>query len=140
VERTLCIIKPDGVENKHAGEILTRIEQEGFNILGIKWARLERATAEHFYDVHRERPFFGELVEYMISGPVLLVALEREDAIAHWRKVIGATDPAEADEGTIRKLYGVDKGKNTVHGSDSPENGLREVSVFFSERELITQQ
>ncbi|MBD3166857.1 nucleoside-diphosphate kinase [bacterium] len=140
MERTLCIIKPDGVENKHVGDILTQIEQEGFTILGMKWARLERAAAEHFYAVHRERPFFGELVEYMISGPVVLVALERNDAVNHWRTVIGATDPAEAAEGTIRKLYGVDKGKNTVHGSDSPENGMIEVGVFFSERELITQR
>ncbi len=140
MERTLCIIKPDGVERGHIGDIIARIEKEGFAILGMKRMRLTRAVAEHFYDIHKERPFFGELVEYMSSGPAVVVALERDDAINHWRTVIGATDPAEADEGTIRKMYGVDKGKNTVHGSDSPENGMREVGVFFSEMELINQK
>ncbi len=140
MERTLCIIKPDGVANKHVGEILTRIEQEGFSILGMKRARLTKAVAEHFYAVHKERPFFNDLVAYMTSGPVVLVALERDDAIQHWRDVIGATDPAEAADGTVRKLYGVSKEKNTVHGSDSVENGRIEVGVFFSERELIEQR
>lgn len=140
MERTLCIIKPDGVKNGHIGEIITRIENEKFNILGIKRARLTSPVAQHFYAVHKERPFFNDLVSYMTSGPVVLIALERDNAIKHWRDVIGATDPAEADEGTIRKLYGIDKEKNTVHGSDSVENGIIEISVFFSERELIEQK
>lgn len=139
-ERTLCIIKPDGVGNGHIGEIITRIEREGFTILGMKSARLDRATAEHFYEVHRGRPFFEDLCDMMSGDRVVLIALERENAVEHWRSVIGATDPAEAEEGTLRALYGVDKGKNTVHGSDSPENGMREVAVFFSERELIEQR
>lgn len=140
MERTLCIIKPDGLENGHSGEILTRIEREGFSILGMERTRLSRDTAEHFYAVHRERPFFTELVDYMISGPCVLIALERDNAVEHWRKVIGATDPAEAEEGTIRKMFGVDKGKNTVHGSDSAENGRLEIAVFFSEKKLIEQR
>ncbi len=140
MERTLCIIKPDGIERDHVGEIITRIEREGFYILGIKRSRLSREVAEHFYAVHRERPFFEGLVEYMISGPVVLILLERDNAVEHWREVIGATDPAEAAEGTVRKLYGLDKCRNTVHGSDSPENGEIEVSFFFAESELIEQR
>ncbi len=140
MERTLCIIKPDGVENKHVGDILARIEKEGFTILGMKRARLTKEVAEHFYAVHCERPFFNDLVAYMTSGPVVLVGLERDNAIQHWRTVIGATDPAEAVEGTIRKDFGVNKEKNTVHGSDSVENGMIEVGVFFSEQELIQQR
>ena len=140
MERTLCIIKPDGIENGHVGEIITRIEREGFSILGMKRTRLSRSAAEHFYAVHRERPFFADLVEYMISGPSVLIALERDNAVEHWRKVIGATDPEDADEGTIRRMFGVDKGRNTVHGSDSAENGRLEISIFFSERELIEQR
>lgn len=140
MERTLCIIKPDGVSNGHVGEIIARIEREQFAILGMKRIRLSRAVAEHFYEVHRQRPFFGELVEYMIGGPVVVIALEHPSAIQHWRDVIGATDPAEAADGTIRKLFGKDKGTNTVHGSDSIENGIKEIGVFFSDRELIEQQ
>lgn len=140
MERTLCIVKPDGVKNGVVGKIVSRIEEEGFSILGVKRARLAKEVAEAFYAVHRERPFFRDLVDYMTSGPVVLAALERDDAVAHWRKVIGATDPAEAEEGTIRKLYGTDKGTNTVHGSDSAENGRIEISMFFSERELIDQR
>jgi len=140
VERTLCIIKPDGLQNDHAGEIINRIEREDFRIIGMKKSRLSRHAAEHFYAVHKERVFFNDLVNYMTSGPVILIALERENAVSHWRTVIGATDPAEADAGTIRKLHGVNKEKNTVHGSDSPENGMIEISVFFSEQELIEQR
>lgn len=140
MERTLCIIKPDGLENGHVGEIITRIEQEQFHILGMKKVRLNIGVAKHFYAVHKDRPFFDELVEYMCSGPVVLIALERQDAVKHWRDVIGDTDPANAKDGTIRKLFGVDKGKNTVHGSDSAENGSKEIAVFFSEKELIDQE
>jgi nucleoside-diphosphate kinase len=140
MERTLCIIKPDGVQSKVSGKVIDRIEQEGFAILGMKRARLSKAVAEDFYAVHSERPFFGELCEFMSSGPVVLIALERDDAINHWRKVIGATDPADADAGTIRKLYARSKGENTVHGSDSVENGILEISKYFSEMELIGQK
>lgn len=140
MERTLCIIKPDGLDSGVVGKIITRIEEEGFTILAMKRARMSRAVAEHFYAVHKGRPFFDDLTAYMSSAPVVLIALERENAIAHWRKVIGATDPAEADEGTIRDLYGRSRGVNTVHGSDSPENGRIEVSEFFSEAELIQQR
>ncbi len=140
MERTLCIIKPDGVQSKVVGKVIDRIEQEGFTILGMKRARLSKAVAEDFYAVHKERPFFGELCEFMSSGPVVLIALERDNAINHWRTVIGATDPAEADEGTIRKLYARSKGENTVHGSDSVENGILEISKYFSEMELIEQK
>ena len=140
MERTLCIIKPDGVQSNVIGKVVDRIEQEGFTILGMKRARMTRASAEDFYAVHSERPFYGELCEFMSSGPVVFIALAREDAINHWRKVIGATDPAEADEGTIRKLYARSKGENTVHGSDSVENGILEISKFFSEKELIEQR
>lgn len=140
MERTLCIIKPDAVEKKYAGNIIARIEEEGFTILGLKRARLNRPTVEAFYAVHRERPFFGELCDYMVGGPVVLIALEAENAVDKWRKVIGATDSREAEKGTIRNLYGVDKSQNAVHGSDSPENGRIEIGVFFSESELIEQR
>ncbi len=140
MKRTLCIIKPDGVQSKVVGKVIDRIEQEGFTILGMKRARLSKAVAEDFYAVHSERPFYGELCEFMSSGPVVLIALERDDAINHWRTVIGATDPADADDGTIRKLYARSKGENTVHGSDSVENGVLEISKFFSEMELIGQK
>jgi nucleoside-diphosphate kinase len=140
MERTLCIIKPDGVENKVAGKIISRIEEENFAILGLKRTRLTKAQAEDFYSIHRERPFFGELVEYMTEGPVVVIALKGEDAVNHWRTVIGATNPADAADGTIRKLYGKDIGTNTVHGSDSPENGRLEISKFFAEGELLNQK
>lgn len=140
MERTLCIIKPDGVRNRTIGKIVSRIEDENFTILGMKRMRLTQAMAEDFYAIHRERPFFGELVEYMTSGPVVVIALQHENAIDHWRTVIGATDPQKAEEGTIRKLYGKDISENAVHGSDSPENGRLEISKFFSESELIAQR
>lgn len=140
MERTLCIIKPDGIRKNVIGKIVSRIEEENFTILGLKRIRLTVPMAEDFYSIHRERPFFGELVEYMTSGPVVVIALEHEDAVNHWRTVIGATDPAKADEGTIRKLYGTDIGENVVHGSDSAENGRLEIGKFFSESELIAQR
>ncbi|MFH0882546.1 MAG: nucleoside-diphosphate kinase [bacterium] len=140
MERTLCIIKPDAVEKKCIGNIVDRIVQEGFAILGMKRARLNRPTVEAFYAVHRERPFFGDLCDYMTDGPVVLIALEADGAVDKWRKVIGATDSREAEEGTIRNLYGVDKSQNAVHGSDSPENGRIEIGMFFSESELIEQR
>jgi len=139
-ERTLCIIKPDGVENRNVGKIIDHIEAAGFTILGMKRTKLNRATVEAFYAVHKERPFYGELCDYMTRGPVVLIGLEAENAVVKWRELIGATDPAEASEGTIRKLYGKDKSENTVHGSDSPENGRIEVGMYFSESELIEQR
>jgi len=140
VERTLCIIKPDAVEKKYIGKVVDRIEQEGFAILGVKRARLSRPTVEAFYAVHRERPFYHDLCDYMTSGPVVLIALEAEGAVEKWREVIGATDSRKAAEGTIRNLYGVDMSQNAVHGSDSPENGRIEIGMFFSESELIEQR
>lgn len=135
-ESTLCIIKPDAVEGRHQAKIIQRIIDEGFAIEGLKQLRLERSVAEGFYAVHRERPFFGELVEYMTSGPVIVIALRRENAVAHWRQVIGATNPENADAGTLRKQFGKSLTANALHGSDSPENGLRETAYFFTGAEL----
>lgn len=132
MERTLCIIKPDAFKENHVGDILHVVEREGFKLLGLRALQLTQAQAEGFYAVHRERPFFGSLVKYMMSGPVVVAALERDNAVAHWRKVIGATDPAKADPGTIRKLFGKSLESNAVHGSDSPENGVIETDFFFN--------
>ena len=136
IERTPCIIKPDAVEKRKAGAILQRLLDEGFDVLGMRQLQLSPRQAEGFYAVHRERPFFKDLCEFMTSGPVVVVALERENAVAHWRKVIGATDPAKADAGTIRKLYGASLGENAAHGSDSVENGRVECAYYFSGAEL----
>ncbi len=136
-QRTLCIIKPDAVEKRVQGAILQRLLEEGFQILGMRQKRLSRTEAEGFYEVHKERPFFDELCTFMSRGPVVVVALERDDAVAHYRKVIGATNPADADEGTIRKLYGGSVGENAAHGSDSEENGLKEIAYFFAGHELL---
>lgn len=138
-ERTLSIIKPDGVEKNVIGKILAMFEENGLKIIGQKMVRLTRAEAEGFYAVHKERPFFGELVEFMTSGPVVLMVLEGENAIQKNRDLMGATDPAEAKEGTIRKLFATDKGKNTVHGSDSPETAKTEIAWFFAESELFSR-
>ena len=135
-EFTLCIIKPDAVAKKHQAQILQRILDEGFEIVALRQGSLSKAEAEGFYAVHRERPFFGELVGYMTNGPVILAALRRPDAVVHWRKVIGATDPRKADAGTIRQKFGADLTANAVHGSDSVENGLRETAYFFVGSEL----
>jgi len=135
-EFTLAIIKPDAVENGKAGLIMAHIQKEGFTIRCARMVRLSEAQAGRFYEVHRERPFYRDLVSFMTSGPCLPMALERANAVAHFRQVIGATDPVEAAPGTIRKLYAESKGRNAVHGSDSPENGLREVAFFFPEGEL----
>ncbi len=137
VQRTLCIIKPDAVEKKVSGHIIQRVLDEGFRIVALRQAHLTLAQAEGFYAVHRERPFFGELCTFMSRGPVVLAALEREDAVAHWRQVIGATDPAKADEGTIRKQFGANLGENATHGSDSEENGLIETAYFFPGHDLL---
>ena len=132
VQRTLCIIKPDAVEKKKAGAILAMLEDEGFSILACKRTHLARPVAEGFYAVHKARPFFGELVEFMTRSPVFIAVLEREDAVAHYRKVMGATDSRKADPGTIRHKYGKDVGENAVHGSDSLENARIEIAYFFA--------
>lgn len=136
VQRTFCIIKPDAVEKKKAGAILALLEEAGFEILALKKLHLSKKVAEGFYAVHKERPFFGELVEFMTRSPVCIAVLQREDAVAHYRKVMGATDPAKADAGTIRKLYGSNVGENAVHGSDSPENAKIEIGYFFPASEV----
>jgi len=130
---TLAIIKPDAVLAGHAGKILALLEAEGFKLRAARLVRLTRDQAEAFYDVHRERPFFRPLVTFMTSGPALALALARDDAVAHLRRVIGATDPAEAQPGTVRKLYAQSKERNAIHASDSAENAAREVAFFFPE-------
>lgn len=138
--RTLAIIKPDAVGSGRAGKILAHLEEKGFRIVGARMVRLTRAQAGEFYAVHRERGFYAELVEFMTSGAVIPLALEAENAVARLREVIGATDPAEAAEGTIRRLYAESKGRNAIHASDSDENAAREVSFFFAEAELVGNQ
>jgi nucleoside-diphosphate kinase len=133
---TLAIIKPDAFSARKAGRILHELEAAGFEIRALRVLRLERPVAEAFYEVHRERPFFSSLVEFMTSGPCVAMALCRERAVPHLREVIGATDPAEAAPGTVRALYAESKERNAIHASDSPENARRELSFFFSELEL----
>lgn len=135
-ERTLAIIKPDVVKKRVQGQILQRILDEGFQILGMKQMLLTQREAEGFYAVHRERPFFGELCEFMTSGPLVVLALQRENAVQHWRDVIGATNPAQAAEGTIRKRFGGSVAENAAHGSDSIDNGRIECAYFFPGSEL----
>jgi nucleoside-diphosphate kinase len=135
-QRTLCIIKPDAVSSHKEGAILDAILQAGFQVLALKRLELSETVARSFYAVHRERPFYGALVSFMTSGPVVVAALSADDAVARYRTLIGATDPAKAAEGTIRKLHGTDLEKNAVHGSDSPDNGIRETGYFFSGLEL----
>ncbi|HYM21957.1 MAG TPA: nucleoside-diphosphate kinase [Vicinamibacterales bacterium] len=135
--RTFTIIKPDSVRKGNFGKIISRIEAEGFRILSLKKVRLAQEQAEGFYAVHRERPFFTSLVEYMTSGPVYVAALERENAVAHLRKIMGATDPKKADQGTIRKDFGESIEHNAIHGSDSDENARIEIAFFFADSELI---
>jgi nucleoside-diphosphate kinase len=137
MSRTLAIIKPDAVASGYAGKIVALLEDRGFRVLGLRMTRLAPEQAGEFYAVHRERPFYGELVEFMTSGACIPLALEREDAVATLREVIGATDPAEAAEGTVRKLYAESKGRNAIHASDSDENAAREIAFFFGEAELV---
>ena len=136
-KRTFTIVKPDSVRKGNFGKIISRVEAEGFRILGIKKVALSQKQAEGFYSVHRERPFFNDLVRYMTSGPVYVAALERDGAVAHLRKVMGATDPAKADAGTLRKDFGESIEQNAIHGSDSDENAKQEISFFFAESELV---
>jgi nucleoside-diphosphate kinase len=133
---TLGIVKPDAVETGKTGLIIAHLQKEGFVLRAARLVRLTAAQAGAFYEVHKGRPFYDDLVAFMTSGPCLPMALERADAVAHFREVIGATDPAEAAAGTIRKLYAESKGRNAVHGSDSDENAAREVGFFFPEGEL----
>ena len=135
--RTFTIIKPDSVRKGNFGRIISRLEAEGFRILGVKKVALARRQAEAFYAVHKERPFFGSLVEYMTSGPVYVAALERDNAVASLRQVMGATDPAKADANTIRKEFGESIEQNAIHGSDSDENAKIEIGFFFAESELV---
>ncbi len=137
LERTLGIIKPDAVAGQHSGEILSIIEQNGFRIIGMKQRRLSQREAEAFYAVHKQRPFFSGLVKFMTEGPVVLLALERENAITKWRDVMGATNPADASEGTIRKQFAENIERNSVHGSDAPETAANEIPFFFSVAELL---
>jgi nucleoside-diphosphate kinase len=137
MEMTLAILKPDTVEAGNAGNVLAHLEKEGFRVLGLRKLRLTEAQAKAFYEVHKERPFYGSLVEFMTSGPVVPVALERESAVTYLRQVMGATDVSKAEEGTIRKLYGTSIERNAIHGSDSPENAAIELSFFFSRAELL---
>ena len=136
VERTFSIIKPDAVASGHAGEILATLEMEGFKILALRMTRLSKAQAEGFYAVHRERPFFASLVKFMTEGPVIVMALEREDAIAKLREAMGATNPANAEEGTIRKRYAESIERNCIHGSDGPDTAQTELAYFFSTLDL----
>ena len=137
MQHTLAIIKPDAVGAGNAGKILARLEEEGFTIRGLDVVHLSTEQARAFYAVHRERPFFDSLVEFMTSGPCIPVALEREDAVSYLREVMGATDPEEADEGTIRDLHASNIERNAIHGSDSEENAAKELGFFFSTSKLI---
>jgi nucleoside-diphosphate kinase len=137
VERTLAILKPDAVSRRIAGEILSLIERNDFHIRGMKMVRLSRAAAEGFYAVHRGKPFFPGLIEFMTEGPVIVLALERENAIEKWREVMGATNPAHAAEGTIRRRFGTAIDRNCTHGSDGPETARAEIAHFFPEIELL---
>ncbi len=134
---TYGMIKPDAVQKNYTGKIVDKILDAGFKIRGMKLIQLTKEQAEKFYYVHRERPFYGELVEYITSGPVVALALEKENAVADYRALLGATDPNEAAEGTIRKLFGESKAINAIHGSDSDENALIEINFMFSNLELL---
>jgi nucleoside-diphosphate kinase len=136
-ERTFSIIKPDAVGAGQAGDILARIEKAGFRVLAVRMRRLTRAEAEGFYHVHRERPFFGSLCEFMSSGPCITLVLERENAIAHLREIMGATDPAKAAPGTIRKDFASSIEANCIHGSDAADTALFEIGYFFPGIELL---
>lgn len=137
VEQTLAMIKPDATARNIEGKIIAHIGEAGFVIRGMKKLQLSKAQAERFYEVHKARPFYASLTEFMSSGPIVALCLEREDAIAKWREVMGKTNPADAAEGTIRKMYAVDLEKNSVHGSDAPETAAVERSFFFSGLELV---
>lgn len=133
IERTLAIIKPDAVQAKCSGKIIDRAEQEGFLILALKKMQLTKEQAEKFYEIHKDRIFYRELIEFMLSGPIIVMVLEKENAIKAWRELLGNTDPKQATEGTLRNLYGSNISKNAVHGSDGPETAKTEIAFFFPE-------
>ena len=135
--KTLAIIKPDAVKKNKIGQIIAKITDAGFKIKGIKMTRLTKDSAGGFYEVHKGKPFYDELVTFMSSGPCVPIALEKDNAVTDFRKLIGATDPAKAEEGTIRKLYASSLGENAIHGSDSDENAAIEIAHFFSRKELL---
>ncbi len=136
--KTFAIIKPDAVKNGHSGQIIDRVINSNFKILGLKLIRMTKPQAEGFYEVHSEKPFYAELTEFMSSGKCIVMALQKEDAVNEWRKLIGATNPAEAEDGTIRKDFASSLGENAVHGADSNENASREIGFFFSGTEIIS--
>ena len=136
--KTFAIIKPDAVKNGHSGQIIDRVINNNFKILGLKLIRMTKPQAEGFYEVHSEKPFYAELTEFMSSGKCIVMALQKEDAVNEWRKLIGATNPAEAEDGTIRKDFASSLGENAVHGADSNENASREIGFFFSGTEIIS--
>ncbi len=137
MERTLGIIKPDAVSKGYAGKILAIIEENGFKIVGLKKIRLTKEKAEGFYYVHKEKPFFNSLTDFMSEGPIIVMVLEKENAIADWRKLMGATNPENAEDGTLRKMFAENIERNAVHGSDSPESAKYEISYFFNALELV---
>jgi len=136
--KTFAIIKPDAVKNGHSGKIIDRVINSNFKILGLKLIRMTKPQAEGFYEVHSEKPFYAELTEFMSSGKCIVMALQKEDAVNEWRKLIGATNPNEAEDGTIRKDFASSLGENAVHGADSNENASREIGFFFSGTEIIS--
>jgi nucleoside-diphosphate kinase len=133
IERTFAIIKPDAFAHRDSGKIIDLIEQNGFNILGMQLIKMTLPKAQEFYAVHKSRPFFGELTEFITSGPCIVMTLEKDNAILEWRTLMGATDPMQASPGTIRKLFGANIGNNAVHGSDAPETARQEINLFFPE-------
>ncbi|WP_027192529.1 nucleoside-diphosphate kinase [Fundidesulfovibrio putealis] len=137
MELTLCLIKPDAVRRDLTGSILFMIQKAGLKVVALKMVRLDLNQAQGFYHVHRERPFFGELTEYMASGPIVAVVLAGDNAIKRYRELMGATDPTQADEGTIRKVFALSKQENSVHGSDAPETAAFEISYFFNAMEMV---
>jgi nucleoside-diphosphate kinase len=137
MEVTFAIIKPDAVRRFYTGDIIKRIESSGLHISGMRLIHLTRAQAEAFYDVHKDRPFFGSLCDYMTSGPVVVMALSGDDAVSRWRQLMGATNPADAAPGTIRKDFGQNIEQNAAHGSDGPETAAREVGFFFCQLDLV---
>jgi len=138
LKKTLSIIKPDAIESKYQGKIIDFLENKGFKIIAQKKLKLTKIQAEGFYEVHSEKPFYAELTEFMSSGKCIVMALHKEDAVNEWRKLIGATNPAEAEDGTIRKDFASSLGENAVHGADSNENASREIGFFFSGTEIIS--
>ena len=138
MDKTFAIIKPDAVKNGHTGNIYDRIQKFNFKIIGAKLLRMSREQAEGFYGIHKERPFFNDLIQFMTSGPCMVLVLEKENAVESWRKAIGSTNPQEAGEGTIRKDFASNVQENAVHGSDSNENAQKEIAFFFVDSELLS--